>query len=320
VLIAHISDIHVLNLQGVWPTAFLNQRVLGGANLVLNRGGEFPEQVTRSAIADIDAQGADHLVVSGDLTNLSLPSEFERAKEVLETSRLGPENITVVPGNHDCYTLSEQLKGNFARTFARFMEADLKRDAVTFPFVRFRGEVAIIALSTAVVTPPVMALGRLGGLQLERFEWLLDRPEVKSRFRLIVLHHPPRKKGVTWHKRLVDSRQFADVVARHGADLVIHGHMHRDMRDDIWQQEGSSNQNGQPVPVIGVNSGSWMSDDPARRASYNLYRIEGRQLVEIRRRRYRGEKPSEDIRENRRRSSRDSAKDSTLGSDDWCDA
>ena len=119
----------------------------------------------------------------------------------------------------------------------------------------------------------------------------MRQPEVKQRFRIVVLHHPPYGNGVPWHKRLLDARRFVDVLARAGAELVLHGHLHRDLRDDIWADSDISRR---PVPVIGVNSGSWMSPDPARRASYNLYRIEAGELVEIRRRRYAAETSTDD--------------------------
>ena len=40
--------------------------------------------------------------------------------------------------------------------------------AAGFPFVRRRGPLALIGLSTAVPTPPFMATGRLGEAQLAR--------------------------------------------------------------------------------------------------------------------------------------------------------
>ena len=50
----------------------------------------------------IKADKPDHLAVTGDLVNLALDAELELARLWLET--LGrPEDVSVVPGNHDAY-------------------------------------------------------------------------------------------------------------------------------------------------------------------------------------------------------------------------
>ena len=48
-------------------------------------------------------------------------------------------------------------------------------DGGTFPFVRRRGPLALIGLSSAVPTPPFLATGRLGDAQLQKLAAVLDR-------------------------------------------------------------------------------------------------------------------------------------------------
>lgn len=273
--IAHITDIHVLDLDGVRARDFFNQRVLGGANLLFNRGGEYPVEVTERLMQDINARGVDHVIVSGDLANLSLPSEFERARQLLSLLEVGSADVTVVPGNHDCYTLTERIQGNFRRVFDPYLEGDLVAEGpgdrgrpAGFPFVRLRDKVAIVALSTAHVSPPLLATGSLGPRQLAAAEELLAHPEVRSRFRLVVMHHPPRGKHAKWQKRLTDGEAFIEMIGRVGAELIVHGHLHRDLRDELPGPDGSAAQ------IIGLNSSIWLTDDPARRASYNIYEID----------------------------------------------
>ena len=266
--IAHITDIHVLSLEGVSPLDFLSQRLLGGANLLFNRAGEYPVQIAERLVADINAQQVDHLIVSGDLTNLSLQSEFTRARQVLEGLDLGPQQVTVLPGNHDCYTLSEYLAGNFSKTFAPFLQADLRMDGAAFPFVRLRGPVAIVALDSSHPSPPMMATGHLGRSQRRRLEALLQREELADHFKLVAVHHPPRSPYASWHKRLLDGRALIQLLKRTGADLLIHGHLHRELRDQL---PGPA---GRRLQVVGANSSTWATSDLARRASYNIYQVE----------------------------------------------
>ena len=53
-------------------------------------------------VADIKAQKPDHIALTGDLVNISLPTEFSRAAQWLAALG-GPHDVTVIPGNHDVY-------------------------------------------------------------------------------------------------------------------------------------------------------------------------------------------------------------------------
>ena len=53
-------------------------------------------------VADIKAQKPDHVALTGDLVNISLPAEVRRAAEWLAGVG-GPDRITVGPGNHEVY-------------------------------------------------------------------------------------------------------------------------------------------------------------------------------------------------------------------------
>jgi hypothetical protein len=161
-----------------------------------------------------------------------------------------------------------------------FLRADLQPGPGRFPFARIQDQLAIVALSTARPSLPLMAVGTVGGRQLRLAEVLLGSEACRERFRLVVLHHPPKGEHVTWHSRLTDARALIEMLQRAGADLVAHGHMHRYSRTTLPGPDG-------PIPLIGVGSSTWLSSkDPSRRAQYNLYRIEERALAGVSRRRY----------------------------------
>ena len=108
-------------------------------------------------VADLKPQTPDHIAVTGDLANIALPEEFTRGRHWLD--RLGsPKDVTLVPGNHDVY-----VRG--AEALAQHAWGDICAATTApagFPFVRRRGPLALIGLSTAVPTAPFMATGRLG--------------------------------------------------------------------------------------------------------------------------------------------------------------
>ncbi len=85
---------------------------------------------------------------------------------------------------------------------------------------------------------------------------------------------------MSWGKRLTDADAFARVLRRVGADLVVHGHLHRFIRQELPGPLGQ-------IPVQGCASSTWLSpSDTARRAQYLLYETSGQELSGTRLRRY----------------------------------
>ena len=77
--IAQLSDLHIFDSEGVMVRDFVSTRVVGGLNLVLGRRNSHPLELAERLIEDVTQQDLDHVVVTGDITNLSLPGEFQRA-------------------------------------------------------------------------------------------------------------------------------------------------------------------------------------------------------------------------------------------------
>src|ERR1700685_2167557 len=115
-------------------------------------------------VEDLRAQRPDHVAVTGDLVNIGMAAEFQRAALWMET--LGkPSDVSFVPGNHDAYVRASMPL--LATTFAPWATSDgAPKSKATYPYLRVRGEVAIIGLSSAVPTAPLMATGRLRKSQL----------------------------------------------------------------------------------------------------------------------------------------------------------
>jgi 3',5'-cyclic AMP phosphodiesterase CpdA len=271
VRIAHLSDVHALALDGVRPWSFLNKRVAGYINLRLNRRDKHPVALFRAMVADLNAQPVDHVVVTGDLTNLSLAPEFRLAREILDGIALGHANVTVIPGNHDVYTLGALREKLFWDVMAPYATGD---DAakVEFPSVRVRGDVAIVGLSTALPSPPPLADGWLGRAQLAALESALAK--LDGKFRVLLIHHPPYRNRHSILRGLRDRGALQKLLARVGAELVLHGHEHRDLRHELDGPRGK-------IPVIGVGSGTYDDHRLERRARYNVYTIDGGRLVAV---------------------------------------
>jgi predicted MPP superfamily phosphohydrolase len=164
--IAHVSDLHVLSRTAAhWRSVVFNKRVTGYANLLLRRGRVHRREYLLRVLAEAAGQ-SNHLVVTGDITNLSLEHEYEEARGLLAMVAQRTE-VTVVPGNHDIYLPSIHKGRRFAHHFGAFIGSDLPElachvPAGPFPSVKLRGAVAFIGVSSAVPRPPFVAGGFVG--------------------------------------------------------------------------------------------------------------------------------------------------------------
>jgi 3',5'-cyclic AMP phosphodiesterase CpdA len=175
--IAHVSDLHVLSpLGSEWRRALFNKRLTGYFNVLLGRGRVYRRPYLEVVLAAA-ARAADHVVVTGDITNLALESEYAEARALLDGVARTTE-VTVVPGNHDLYLPEIGHEGRFWRHFEPFLRGELRSLAVRvpaghFPVVKLRGPVALIGLSSAVPRPPFVSAGYLGQAQLEALAQVL---------------------------------------------------------------------------------------------------------------------------------------------------
>jgi 3',5'-cyclic AMP phosphodiesterase CpdA len=261
-VLAHLSDPHLGPIPTPRVAELINKRGLGIVNWYRRRHRHHHADVLAAAVADMKAKSPDHIAVTGDLVNVSLDVEFEGAARWLDTLGL-PKDVTVVPGNHDAYI--RRASGWAAQHWGEFMRGD---DGAAFPFVRRRGPVALIGLTTSLPTGPFMATGRLGPEQLARLAEILITLAREPLFRVVLLHHPPIPNKRHYMKRLIDGPMVRAILAEHGAELVLHGHNHEQQL--MWLD----GPNGR-IPAVGVPSASAIVSTHDEPAAYNLYRIGG---------------------------------------------
>jgi 3',5'-cyclic AMP phosphodiesterase CpdA len=287
--IAHLTDVHLGPVEGFAPRYWNLKRGLGYVNWVRKRRHVHLRTALDRIVADMVAQRPDHIAVTGDLANIGLPQEHINALAWLKS--LGPpEHVTAVPGNHDTYSRIGRDPG--AHRWADYMRSNAKGLAyaggghgVHFPFVRVIGEVALIGVDSAVETPPLMAWGRIGKRQLEGLAGVLERLRGSGLFRLVLVHHPPLTGQADAARGLRDAPALKSVLARGGAELVIHGHNHRNMLawlpcsagPDVGDQViGGGAWDSEPgrIAVVGAPSASrGRRHHHEALARYNLYRI-----------------------------------------------
>ena len=260
-LLAHLSDAHIGPLPKPRLREILNKRFTGYMNWK-RRSQIHSMPMLAKIVEDMRAQAPDHIAMTGDILNLGLPGEFPFARTWLET--LGePENVSFVPGNHDAYLRSSLL--HIGETFAPWCSND-GDDRTVFPYLRVRGEIALIGLSSAIPTGPFLASGRVGKSQMREFRRILEETGREGMCRVVMIHHPPWSGATNPGRGLRDATAFEKAIADCGAELVLHGHNHRRMRKLLPGPSG-------PVPVIGVASASAVPGSSRHLAEYYLYEI-----------------------------------------------
>jgi 3',5'-cyclic AMP phosphodiesterase CpdA len=175
-----------------------------------------------------------------------------------------PRDVSFVPGNHDAYVRGSMP--HLARTFVPWV-GDATGHEARFPYLRVRGEVALIGLSSGNPSGPFLATGRLGNRQLAAFGQMLEETGRRGLVRVVMIHHPPHRSGATLGRHLHDAARFKDIIRHYGAELVIHGHNHRSSVAHLSGPRGR-------VPVVGVPSGSAVPGSRSHRAAYHLFTIE----------------------------------------------
>lgn len=269
--LAHLSDLHLSSLNDVKVRELLNKRIYGYLKWQLKRRAEHRREVLDALLLNLQHTTPDHIAVTGDLTHLGLPREFREARNLLQS--LGsPSRVTVIPGNHDTYVSTD-----WNSTFALWTDYMLSDEAhlgakagtnvnTTFPSLRVRGIAALIGVSTARPSAPLLAVGSVGQVQLQKLEKILVETGKQRLFRVVLIHHPPVDGTVSWRKRLTDASAFRSVLDQHGVELILHGHAHRSSLKHLETTAGT-------VPAFGVPSASALGRTSSRRARYHLYRF-----------------------------------------------
>ena len=258
--LAHVSDLHLPHEPRLSFGQRLSKRQLSA--LSWRRRGRLQRPEILAALADeVRAARVDHVVVTGDITNFSLPEEFRAAAAWL--AALSPDaGLSVVPGNHDALVRVAPADG--LDHWAGWMQG-----GDGWPFVHRLGDaLTLIGLNSALPTAPLLAQGRLGEAQLARLEQLLVEEAAAGRVRVVALHHPAAAGAIGWRKALVDQPRLAEVLRRAGAELVLHGHA-RDSRFDALPGPG------EPIPCLCVPSSSALPSDPDEGARWHRLAFDG---------------------------------------------
>jgi len=274
--IGHISDLHILSIANTRFYHFFNKRMIGGANLFLNRKNEYKIEFVEKLIEDINKQKLDYLVITGDITNLALDSEFKKAVELLNKLDIPKDKIIIVPGNHDNY-----LKSSFKKNlFEKYMNPWLKNDIELennekWPVFRLLDEVLITGFSSSIPTCPLCAAGEISTYQLNKFDEISKKYDDK--FKIVLLHHHLPK--LNKRKKYMDGLRNREVVlvyfTKNKVNMALHGHKHKNSYYKV-------NFNDYTLNVYEAGASARLS--LKHEGNWSVYDIQNKELVSVTRR------------------------------------
>jgi 3',5'-cyclic AMP phosphodiesterase CpdA len=270
-VVAHFSDPHIAHVDQIVGRDLLSKRLFGYLRWKLKRRFEQSYELLTILHKDLQLSKPDHIAITGDLTQLSLPAEFEKAREWLQSIGT-PEQVTVIPGNHDTY-----VKTAWHQSFALWLDymlgdsKDLQADSITsleelYPTLRIRNRIALIGINTAQPSAPHLATGTIGTVQLKKLESILKQLNGQRFFRIVLIHHPPISGVVNWRRSLTDAQLLQTLLERYGAELVLFGHAHKTAEGNLATPAGL-------IPAVGAPAVLSLRGSDARRSRYFLYKI-----------------------------------------------
>lgn len=170
---------------------------------------------------------ADVLVLAGDLTNYGQPDEMEPLLNVLVRLRLP---TVVVLGNHDYESgKEEELRRMLIAGGVKVLDGSgYERDGVGFAgtkgFVGGFGRSVLTAFGEREIKEFVRA-SIDEAMKLER-----GMSQLRTEKRVIVVHYSPIADTVQGEAPeifpFLGTSRLAEVIDRHGANMVVHGHAH----------------------------------------------------------------------------------------------
>jgi len=268
--LAHISDLHIMDLSGTRLGQFANRRIIGGLNLLLHRAKEYKADILEVLIEDLLQESVDHVVVSGDVSTMAFEGEFQRCFDLLKL--LGDRRkVTLVPGNHDYYTFRAAEVRRFEKTFYPFMFgggfSDLDTDL--YPFVKPLDEVILVGVNSATGTVPPLSYGVVGDSQRKRLVSILKKLASDPRPVCVVLHHALHRRDALTQmtSNLRQADQLLALLEEHGVRLVLYGHDHQAR---FWKKELKTGT----LWLNCCGSSTRLVEDPGLVARYHIFHIE----------------------------------------------
>jgi 3',5'-cyclic-AMP phosphodiesterase len=169
--------------------------------------------------------GANHFVLSGDLTEIGAPGEFETLGEILHDSGIAPEKFTLVPGNHDVYSSADGWRWALAGPLAAFARTSAAEPGKIVEV----GGANLMPIDATFHQPVTRSAGFIADDVVHTIERHASDVKLSMRPLVVVQHHPPFVRKTTalhWLDGLVGATRLMHALESFRHLFVLHGHLH----------------------------------------------------------------------------------------------
>ncbi|MCP4749363.1 MAG: metallophosphoesterase [Proteobacteria bacterium] len=265
IVLFHVSDLHfsddTLRFRDLTKTqGMFSKQTVGWMNYRLRRRSQFRSEFRQRVIDQLKRSDWDYLVISGDLTSLSLDREFRQARNSLEPL-IQKGRVIITPGNHDRYVPAalnpDLLAKHFGDCFPFSDGSALQGDVRCLEL----GEKAVLMeIDMSVPRSPISSRGRLGADWEKQAEILSKK--YKEWLKIVVGHYPaflPKNKYEGFLHSLAGKKKLQRFLVENRVDLYLHGHIH-----ESWRFTPKRS----PYP-LSINSGGCIRYSAGSRAGFH---------------------------------------------------
>jgi 3',5'-cyclic AMP phosphodiesterase CpdA len=223
--IAHLSDPHILEPNHHKRVGIDRHRLsylsFGRPLDAQSRRRRFEACLNRAL-----NNGVDHVLVTGDLTEDGAPAQFEVVADVLQSLRVDPSRITLVPGNHDIYHHPGAWNWAINGPLAEYAMTSREGAVTVLP------DTIIKPIYTLFPQPFTRSAGAVKRDDILTIARLAHERIAKNRTIILAQHHPPTKYRtpiLNWLDGLQDDGLMRTLLTHHPDLYVLHGHVHRNL-------------------------------------------------------------------------------------------
>jgi len=269
--ILHFGDLHTWKL-GLARDFWYPKRILGTVNLVLRRRARFPSRYLAPVVETIASREADLVIFSGDLTTMSLESEFAEAARLLEPIReKWGDRFFCIPGNHDRYTPTSIRDGLYERYFpyGAFAPGSLVRSQV------LRDDLSVVGFDCSHPCK-VRSNGTISSALEAELRAALQAEQRAGRKVLLTGHYPlayPAEVHASWEHKLLKADRLRRLATEFEPIAYFHGHKHQ-----RWLERDRA---APKTLCINCGSAGMSSSDPDKQAGFLTMELDGYAIREV---------------------------------------